>query len=184
MSNAVRAQGTIYFSNRVPEGVDAPVTDARTGTKLEGSAWLAQLFYSTDLEVPDGALRPALPSTPFQNGVRAGYFVPIILTLNDVDPGAGVTVQVRVWNAGAGSSFDEAARNALGIVGKSERLFLTAGDPMGLPSDLPESLRAFSVYPVPEPAASLLFVGGLLGIVLLRRRSCRWAVELSTTNTH
>jgi hypothetical protein len=39
-----RAQGTIIFENRsVAPAINAPVTDARTGQRLQGAAWVTRL---------------------------------------------------------------------------------------------------------------------------------------------
>ena len=82
--------------------------------------------------------------------------------------------EVRAWRGG--TTWEEAARNPAGFIGRSEifqNLVGPSGGPSGSPAN-PAVLNApsFTIFPVPEPATWAL---GLLGMVLLliaKRRQC------------
>jgi hypothetical protein len=111
-------QGTLNFYNR-GNGFAAPITDARSGQRLDGVAWKAQLYYAAGRVVDESMVIPARPATDFRTGPNAGYVVPLTIVLDDVSSGALVTVQVRAWNTAAGTTFEQAAGDASGVVGRS-----------------------------------------------------------------
>lgn len=152
----MQAQGTILFLN-FGHGMQAPVYDARTGAPLDGQDWRAQLYYSPNLLAPDSALTRA--DSPPITGFRQGYFDEnsnnLLITLQDVPINKGFTAQIRVWNAVAGSTYEEAASSPLGVVGKSNAGLASTGDPEGAPGRL-WTFYKFSVSPVPEPSVLAL----------------------------
>src|SRR5881394_964355 len=163
------AQGTVDFRNKSSlPAINAPVTDARTGLRVEGSACIAQLYYTEGVTFDRAALRPAEPSTHFSTGGLAGYIIPVDIVLSDVGTNAVITVQMRAWNTAAGSTYEQAAVNPLGVIGESNILVTTAGGGGSVPGEM-EPLYQFSVYPVPEPKPLALLIAGLIAIFLPRR---------------
>lgn len=135
--------GTIDFNNqRFLVGFltnNAPVFDLDGTTLLNGSGYVAQLYAGPSLDV----LRPAGQPTPFQEGVNAGYFVPQIITLANVMPGSNVVLQVCVWDAGFGTSYEQ-ARAVGGRFGKSGIIQVPAGGG-ALPPQTLQGLQSFSL---------------------------------------
>lgn len=149
--------GTIDFRNKFSSSEgngDAPVFDIDGVTRLNGSNFVAQLYAGPSLEL----LRAAGQPTPFRTGFGAGYFVPQEVTLPNVAPGSNAVVQVRVWEAARGSSFEEA--RALGSkFGKSDILTVTAGGDAEPPQNL-VGLQSFSLQ-----AGLPYFVTGVITFV-------------------
>ena len=134
--------GTIDFRNQfVSESTNAnvPVFDIDGITPLNGSGYLAQLYAGPSLD----QLRPAGQPMPFQEGFKAGYFVPRIITLASVPPGGNAILQVRAWAAGYGTSYEQ-ARATGGRFGKSNILQLAAGGGI-LPPQTLRGLQSFSL---------------------------------------
>src|SRR4051812_29363206 len=71
--SSAQATGTVDFGNRVTQGPNAPVSDARNGEKLAGDSWLAQLYYAAGWQVADTSLLVSAGSpVPFRTGVASG----------------------------------------------------------------------------------------------------------------
>ncbi len=144
---------TVVFDNFVPsKGIDAPVRDADGSTRLEGPAYLAQLYVGTN----EGELRPAGAAVPFRKGSEAGYVVlgpsGNLIAIPEVPPGAMASVQVRAWETARGASFETALR-AGGKTGKSEVLQVTSGgvgDPATIHANL-VGLQGFVLQREQEP---------------------------------
>lgn len=157
------AGALIYFSNLVPvAGVDAWVVDATTGSRPEGSAFLAQLYAGPTPEL----LAPVGRPQPFQTGVGAGYWETSEdswLTLPTVVPGATAYAQVKVWESRGGWHFEEAVA-AGAKAGASEVLAVATGggDPMVLWPTL-RGLQVFYLTRLPEftqqPASATVAAG-------------------------
>jgi hypothetical protein len=161
------AQGSFAFGNRVTSaGIDAPVLDG-AGARLDGTAYLAQLFVNGN---------PVGTPLAFRTGAAAGY-----ISTTSVDAGVPygttVDVQMRAWRVAAGADYAAASASMdasrLGNAGASATLSLAASgvNALGLP-DPPANLtglQGFSLVVVPEPSTIAL---GLLGAALLflRRR--------------
>jgi hypothetical protein len=164
-----RCQGTIFFGNREQLDVNAPVTDGRTGQRLEGNAWVAQLYYGKGSVQNDKGLAAAQPIVPFLTGARAGYIALILVSMPGIEPFELAAVQMRVWNAAAGATYEEAAGSPLGVVGASNLILATAGgfgdNPVPLPANM-VGLLPFSVFPVPEPKPLELMFFGVAAIWL------------------
>ncbi len=162
------AQGTFYGSinvgNRVLlSGIDAPVFDTDCVTRLAGTNFLVQAYIGF---TPD-SLAPMGDARPFRTGQYAGYFVSHIVNVPDA-AGRLVYVQLRAWEATAGTSY-EAAVAAGGKYGFSNVVPVIAIAPPGPPADL-VGLQSFCL--VPEPGAgALLALGGGLWLLLARRRT-------------
>lgn len=120
-----------YYTN------DAPIFDLG-GTPLSGSQFVAQLYAGPSLD----QLRPAGEPTPFST-YSPGYFVPQTITLANVPPGSNVVLQVCVWDADYGSSYEQ-ARAMGGRFGKSDILQATAGGGIDRPLPL-HGLQSFSL---------------------------------------
>jgi hypothetical protein len=140
--------GMIDFRNLLLGGVNNnarfPVYDVDGVTALNGSNYLAQLYAGPSLDL----LRPAAQPTPFQTGTRAGYFVPQTVTLGNVQAGSNAVVQVCVWDATYGTSYEQ-ARTTGGRFGRSAILQVIAGGVTtnGVPFPPPtlQGLQSFSL---------------------------------------
>jgi hypothetical protein len=134
--------GTINFRNQFvfgPTNANAPVFDVDGITPLNSSNYLAQLYAGPSLS----QVRPAGQPTPFQEGFKAGYFVPQIITLANVPPGSNAILQVCAWDASYGASYEQ-ARATGGRFGKSNILQLPAGGG-SLPPQTLQGLQRFSL---------------------------------------
>lgn len=158
-------RGTVNFANRVLViGLDAPVFDTDGATRLSGANFRAQLWGGPDAEHLLPAGEPAVfPGAP---GPSAGYWTAPdrVRFLPNVAAGELATVQVRVWDADRGESFD-AAVAAGARYGMSELFAVRtggAGEPPGLPADL-VGLTSFSLRPALEilepPLPGVFFAG-------------------------
>lgn len=108
MTLAANAAANVTFSNRVlTGGLDAPIYDTDGFTKLDGPAFVAQLFGGIS---PD-SLEPLDETAPFREGIGAGYWNPGANSSRFI-PGlfSGDTAyfQVRVWESALGATYDEA----------------------------------------------------------------------------
>jgi hypothetical protein len=96
------------------QGLDAPVFDVDNLTRLAGDSFLAQLYAGPSSE----QLRPCGLPWPFETGFLAGYVFPVLVEVPSVVPGADAYLQLRAWEAGAGSTYEE-ARAVGGRFGRS-----------------------------------------------------------------
>lgn len=110
----------------------------------------------------------------FQIAAGAGYWVPSVVVVPSVSAGAVATVQVRAWETGRGSTFEQ-ARAAGGRFGQSLQFSVTTGgttDGGTAPPSFPAyliGLQSFSL--VPEPSCLALL--GVAGLVLALRQMNR-----------
>ncbi len=125
-------------------------------TGLSGEQYLAQLYAG----VAADALFPAGPATPFREEPAAGYWSlgpDGIRTIPWIGPAQPVFVQVRAWEAGLGSTFEETVAKG-GAVGSSDLLRVVPGgfgSPPALPANL-VGLRSFHLSRTPVATASPL----------------------------
>jgi hypothetical protein len=162
------AQGALQFTNYAPgwgPPVDAPVFGIDGVTPLAGAAYLAQL-YAGPAGSAESSLSPIDEPVPFRTGLRAGYWESRLVEVPSVFPGQTATLQVRVWEAVAGS-FD-AAQAGAGHYGSSRLLQIELGSQaIGVLPPL-EGLESFSL--VPEPGSISLGVMGMALFWLTRQR--------------
>jgi hypothetical protein len=107
-------------------------------------------------------------------GAGAGYFVlQGYVEVPGVSPGAPASVQVRAWDAGLGSSYEQVVALGIGGYGESILLHINSGGTLqSLPAPL-LGLQSFSLLAeVPEPNAVVLLLFGL-PLLLLRKRRCK-----------
>jgi hypothetical protein len=183
------AQPTINFNNYDPaRGIDAPIYDVSIcGTKLEGTAFFAQLFGGVP-GTPEEALWPISNPVNFRTGAAAGYVdvrTGSIVALPGVASGATAVLQVRAWSANGGTTW-EAARNSYlwdfsVRAGQSQVIYVnTASSPgdsniLGLYGLQSFPIRSFAEggppYSVcPEPPAIALSLFGTAVCLLCRRK--------------
>ena len=152
-------QGTLYFYNRIPPEIDAPVTDSPWGCRLSGTNFWAQLLVG----FPGGALRPVGDPLPFRSGEAAGYIDISAGNADVVVPGfaGGTTVEVQVmayWVPPGASPFGDTTGFLRGVSNKI-RVTLGGGSPPLPPPNL-EGLQPFSIVrlgdPGPPPTALAL----------------------------
>jgi hypothetical protein len=172
---AAFAQGRVNIGNRDSAyGVDAPIFDCATGgTKLEGTAYFAQLFGG-----PAGTdtLQPCGNPVNFRTGTAAGYVYSEAVEIPGVGYDANAVVQLRAWTANGGNTWAAAyaaAQTDYSIrVGQSDVLTIhtsaNAIDPR-LPSLV--GLRSFSICSVPEPSSFVLSLFGAAVLLIRPRKS-------------
>lgn len=163
----VLAQGQIAFSNRyLAVGLDAPVFDVNCQSGLEGAAFLAQLYWGMEAD----SLAPVGETSTFRTGGGSGYFFLRIVMIPGVAE-APVFVQVRAWEASAGSSFEEAVGSG-GKHGWSNTFSVTPVAPPGGPPAELVGLQSFCLIPEP-PAGALGFLGAAAFWLAARTRPSR-----------
>ena len=174
-------QGTIIFQNLPSPGLDAPVKDAAGNRIIGPGPYVADLYWSTNMQATTDMLVPAGFNQGFLsvtlNG--GGYFNGGLKTLPA--PGLNpILAQVRVWDTTFGSSY-EVARDAGGEFGYSNVIPVTLDLPPGGGVHM-VGLLPFQLQVIPEPSVTTLAVFGA-GIVLFvfhrrgveasNKRTCR-----------
>jgi hypothetical protein len=166
------AQGTINFNNRVSGTVDAPVFDVGGTVRLDGAAYLAQV-YAGPAGAADSALTAQGAAVAFRTGAAAGYVQsPGEIAINGVAAGARAQIQLRAWAAAGGGSYE--AATAAGAKAGASTSFLS--EPLGgiIPNQPPATspfmtgLTSFSL--VPEPSTIALGALGAMALLFRRRK--------------
>jgi hypothetical protein len=164
------AQGVVAFANAGP-GLNAPVTNAVTGQRVDGGGFLAQL-YGGAAEAGAGDLVALSRTTSFFSGAAAGYFDGGRATNPFVAPGMVGTFQVRAWS-GPYSSYEAALLaaqfNPAILMGVSP-VFQNATGAAG--AEFLTGLESFVIAAVPEPrVVPLSLLGaGVMALWWRRRR--------------
>ena len=157
-------QGDIFFSNRVTPFLDAPVFYADCITRLEGPRFVAQLYAGPKGTSPFD-LAPVGRPLDFRSGPLAGYLIGGTIRITFVFPGQEVTVQMRAWEAAAGSFETAQATGALHAVSppldvRTSILFDPASELIGL--------QSFCLVPEPD-TIFLVLLGGVAWLARLWR---------------
>lgn len=158
-------QGTVDFVNIGPAGwrLNAPAFQLDGITALSGPDFMAEL-----LAGPAPANLAFIAATSFLTGTGAGYFNGGTTSLFNVSPGATAWVQIGIWNASHGASFEQARSSGLPNSWWQSSVFAVETENPGVnPSapGLPTGLGTSPVYlnSVPEPSAfALLALAGAL----------------------
>jgi hypothetical protein len=164
------AQATFSFFNYAPAaGIDAPILDAE-GNRLFGTNYLAILYGGS---TPD-SLRVATdgnasmdphPIIRIQNN-QAGYFGQggFVVVDDTIPTGRFAWLQVRVWDARIGATYEDVAALGQGGYGASALFYTYGGDlgAEGLPPQPLRGLQSFSLVPEPSTWALLVLGGGWL----------------------
>ncbi|MHB8521703.1 MAG: hypothetical protein ACYDH9_13215 [Limisphaerales bacterium] len=148
-------QGTVAFAN-IGNGIDAPVFAADGTTRLTGTNFLAQLYAdpsATNLAAIDVPV-------PFSTN---GYFSGGVVSVPNVLPGGMAVVQVRVWRASDGPTFEQASATADASFGASRRFYATLGSTTVSPGYL-TGLRSFSLQTLLPDSYSIQFANSGNGI--------------------
>jgi hypothetical protein len=148
------AAATLRVWNQQP--TNAPVSDFQN-TLLSGARFLAQAYVG-----PTAAnLASVGPAVPFLSGEDAGYFVPIHLVLTNVAQGSNVFVQVLVWEAAAGATYEASVQNGGQHGGSAVIESATGGG--AIPTPELQGLTAFSLVVAPrilsQPSSRFAYVG-------------------------
>jgi len=147
---AAFAQGTVNFAN-IGAGLDAPVYLSDGTTKLDGPQYIAGL-----LAGPTASSLALIAMTPFLSGNAAGYYVGGVLTINSVQGGDVAFIQVDVWNAAAGATFDQARASGFGNAWAQSSVFSVETGNQGTPPTTPSTLLGLTPLslnagtPIPE----------------------------------
>jgi len=174
---AVRAQGTVYFKDFGPLGLNAPVYESDGVTPLSGPQFTAELLEGSSPDV-----LASIAITGFLTGAGAGYFNGGVQTINTVAPRTSAWFEVRVWNTVSGASFLEAQASGLGNSWWQSAAFAvqTGGGAINPfpPGDL-TGLGNSPVYlnSVPEPTSIALAALGTAVVLFRFRRRERSAVS-------
>ncbi|HNU52412.1 MAG TPA: SdrD B-like domain-containing protein [Verrucomicrobiota bacterium] len=158
--------GTVYFANRQPGFFSVPVYGEDGQTPL-GPGYMAQLYAGVTVE---GMEAVAVPVEFSGNG----FFYGDILYLVMVPEGAVAQVEVRVWEAGGGETF-EAARAGGYLHGRSGVFAVVTGGDLLSPPQFPAMLSAMASFKVArgfppaitgEPADQVIWAGegAVLGV--------------------
>jgi hypothetical protein len=160
LAGSALGQGQFSFRNYNPAlGVNAPVFDTDCQTRLEGGAFLAQVYAGAS---PD-QLQPLSDVRAFHSGAGAGYMAGgVIVAVPGTFDGQLVYAQMRAWEAAAGQSF-EAAVAAGGKYGFSNIVPVRVSYP---PGDATPAVGVESFCLVPEPATLLLFGCGAAALAV------------------
>jgi len=171
----VQAQGTVNFANNAASAISNITTLARVPA---GSSFLAQLYYGPAGAVSDAAFISVTnaPATFTLAGqVLAG-------ARNTTLAGGAVgSFQIRSWQASLGSTWEAAYPvwqsmvQPTAVLGKSDIIQVTTGDPGAIPPGTPASLiaaglKGFYLQPVPEPSVIALGALGLAAVLWRRRK--------------
>ena len=139
--------GTLFFVNRdIQSGINFPIFNMDGVTPLAGPTFLAQLWASNNRD----ALKPIGPAVPFRQGAGAGYWNPgsdIVRAIADVAPGDRAFAQVRVWETGKGTTFQQAIEGG-SPVGLSDIVEITTGgvgDPPSFPTQI-KDWKSFALF--------------------------------------
>jgi hypothetical protein len=164
------AQGTVNFANTAgATGVagGAPIFDVDGTTKLEGLAYLGQIYGGVSAD----SLAPYGDPLGFRTGAGAGFFLATTaaVSIATVAPGDTAAVVVKVWEAAGGTSFEMAQGGGFKY---GESLVIPvitggAGSPPSLPGNL-VGMQSFSL--VPEPSTYALLALGAAALFLRRRK--------------
>lgn len=155
-----RGQGLVNLANRTA-WVDAPVYDLEVGgLRLEGTNFLAQL-YGARAGSSETNLRPVGPVVSFDSGALSGYFTTTnaVRAIPGVPAGSGALMQVRVWTAASGATYEAAVTRAAATrspqdrFGKSTLMITATGvllreAPPWASADL-AALESFGIAPWP-----------------------------------
>lgn len=115
-----RSQGTVYFSNRVPGIVDAPVVAPSWGGHFRtpiDDRFVAQLWAAP----PGAELRPVGDPVPFAKAGlgQDGYFDGGVRVVPGVAPGDPIQVKVAYWYGNLGATYAEAIQKYQGGWGET-----------------------------------------------------------------
>lgn len=104
--------GSFNFCNiaLAPDNRNVPVVLPSDGMPVAGTAWFAQPFVGSS----KSDLMPVGPAVPFYDGDLAGLILKNPTPTRraaHLDGGSDATIQFRVWQAGTGTSFEQALEN-------------------------------------------------------------------------
>ncbi len=174
---SVFGQATVNFFN---DGIyltpaDRLVRD-NTGHLLVGTNYLAQLYYGAPGSLEAQLIPVASLPTTFRlpTTMAPGTWIGAKRTLDGFSiPGQEVTLQVRVWDVAAGSTWEDAMTSGFGNTqcGSSVLFAYFVPNPQDTSPwrDQMDNLRGFSL--VPEPSILGFAVVGAFGLWLCGRRS-------------
>jgi len=181
-------QGTINLSTSAGEQTRF-IVDGWTGQRLGGEAFWAQLYYANGSWAVESML-VAVDDPPVhpRSGAAAGVLASGTRLLNNINPRGGIaTLQVRVWSAVLGATWEEAYWNwssstaAPGrCLGVSALFQIDTANPIsfGLPPEVPSAIGASFPgvvvsslsYPcIPEPATWAIGLCALLASIAGRK---------------
>jgi hypothetical protein len=186
---AAAGEGTIDIQNRIPNVLDARVSDKVTLANLKGPDFVMGMVWGTAATTDATSLKPAVDmktgnviAIPFlsANDNVAGYInaSPFTFTIKDMPSATDVWVALAAWEISKGSD-PFIARDAFGKFGFSGVIKTKAGGPDPDPANPPSTAgnfrglgtkAQFTVDAIPEPSILGL---GLIGAaaLMLRRRS-------------
>ena len=153
----LHGQGSVNFVT-IGAGVNAPATNFLTGQRVDGTNYLAQLFYGPAGTVENALISVNNPPAHFGTGTLRGYITAAtgggVRTFEALPAGAPATVQIRAWEASLGPDYGTAYQNWLmsdgtKVLGHSKVITVTMTEPPLTPASLSGLNPGFFLFPFP-----------------------------------
>ena len=169
-STGVFAQGVVTFANNVLSSPPDRYVPSWDGTRLTGTHFAAQLYYSTQ-SASSLAAHTAAPNRFRAAGSSlAGTWSTTTganRTLNGGGVGVPVWMQVRVWDLNQFPTYEAAVAGG-GITGTS--VIFTYTQRLSTPTPSVTDTYMDNFVWIPEPSTFLLAIPGIALLAFLRRR--------------
>jgi hypothetical protein len=171
-AQVAQAQATFDVRNKdSTHGINAPILDWN-GVLLWGDQWKVELYGGPTVDSLTPVTASQNPARRYITSLKIpGYFSAHLeegdATVRSVPSGATAWLQVKVWDADLGLSYEEAAAKDRGGYGQSITFQAMGGslEALQVPGPL-LGLQSFSVLqPIPEPSTYALMAMGLAWLV-------------------
>ncbi len=126
-----------------PGNRGVPVIHPEGDTPLTGTGWLAQAYAGSHAY----DLAPVGPAVPFYGEEFAGYWFKEpspTRRIPDIPAGREATVQIRIWESGTGSTFEEALESGSNFFASNIFTVVTGG--AGSPPSLPATIDGLTGF--------------------------------------
>ncbi|HKQ39386.1 MAG TPA: PEP-CTERM sorting domain-containing protein [Verrucomicrobiae bacterium] len=146
------------------------------GQEASGSGYKIAVYYGPAGTTDEHALILGGAPTVFLDPPGGGQFNGGARTLTGLtEDGAVVAIQARAWDVSTGATWEEAAANPNGRVGKGPVFEMALKDPTQPLDPLPRlgyaaGWQGFAITPVPEPSVWGLAGVGIATLLFFRRR--------------
>lgn len=170
-----QGQGMFEFMNvGVTDDRQIFIGEYLTGPKATGAGYQIAIFWGPLGTTDESLLVQVGDPTGFLDAPGEGYFNGGPRTIFGLSPpGSDVVLQARAWDASTGATWDEAAANPAGRIGKGPIFQMGTTDPTTM-DPLPQvgyasGWQGFAIA-VPEPSVWGLAAMGVAALLILRRR--------------
>ena len=170
--------GTFEFMNvGVANNRQIYVDTFQGPVKAAGTGYSIAVYWGPSGTTDENALVQVGASTPFLDSPAEGQFSGGGRTIFGVaEGGAVVALQARAWDMSTGATWEAAAANPAGRVGKGPVFEMALKDPVNFPLDPSPRLGyaagwvGFAITPVPEPSTWALAGLGVIGLLIFSQR--------------